>query len=275
LKAGLVASVALAVSLACGCTVADLPNDGVASGKGGSGGATSQGGAGGAASGCGAAWEIDYSLTGTFSVTDALLGNGENPVGPGTMKIRFEDVSGAPGGKAAILSFQMQLMFSATNAGATVDTNVTANVPADPCHHATGTVIANALHWDPCTYGPTWNTGQGKWLGDANTATGPGCLDHYAISGNVHCKNGVVVKCGGNLQEGDNPQMASWSQPLNGFELAPDFKSFTMAKLDAPAVTASIAKGVEVPTAQPNRTWLTLQATETARAMVAKPCSCP
>jgi hypothetical protein len=229
-------------------------------------------------SGCGMAWEVTYTMNGTFSITDTTLGagNADKAVSGGTMKIRFEDKGGVPGGKAHILSYTMPLKFAVSSAGLTVDTNVTASVPYDPCGHASGVLTAQNLAWDMCTYGPTWNTGAGKWHGDANAAMGVGCLNDYTSAGNVHCTGGVFAPCSaGNLKDGDNPQMGTWNQPLNGFEFAADMKSFKMAMLNAPSQTSSYNKGVETPNAQPSRTWFKLDATEMARTQIPAPCSCP
>ena len=227
--------------------------------------------------GCGMAWEIAYTVNGTFSITDTTLGAGDaqRMIGPGAMKLRFEDKGGAPGGKVHVLSYTMPIKFNVSSAGLSVDTDVTASVPYDPCGHASGVIVGTALGWDACAYGPTWNTGKGNWHGDANAAMGPGCLNGYSSAGNVHCSSGVFAPCSaGNLKDGDNPQSGTWNQPLNGFEYAADGKSFKMRMLNAPMQTASYDKGVETPNAQPSRTWFTLDATETGRTLVPAPCSC-
>jgi hypothetical protein len=249
-------------------------------GTGGTGtGGTGTGGTGGS-TGCGMAWEATYAMTGTFYITDTTLGLGDTnkPIGTGSIKLRFDDVGGKPGGKARIISYSMPMNFVVTTVNVTVDTMVTATVPENACGHATGMVSGTNINWDACTYGSTWNTGPGKWVGDANAASGVGCLNDYNSKGNVKCTQSAGLgSCSqGKLNQGDNLQDGTWAQPLNGFELSADFTTFKMNMLNAPSQTASKYKdkGVETPNAQPSRTWFRIDATGGTPTMVAKDCSC-
>ncbi len=231
------------------------------------------------AGGCGDGWTITYAITGGFTITETTLGAGDKsnlPIGTGELQIRFDDVGGAPGGTARLLSYKMPMKFEVTTSGLTVATDVVTSAAYADCGVAKGAFASGVLKWDSCKYGPTWNIDKNSWKPAPDAATGPGCVNGYSSVGNVKCTDkSLFAKCSdGNLKDGDNPQNSTWNQPLNSFEFSSDLKSVSMVKLDQPSPGGGGDKGVETPNTSPSRTWFTIKGSETGRVKAAKPCSC-
>ena len=231
------------------------------------------------AGGCGDGWTITYAITGGFTITDTTLGAGDKsnlPIGTGEMQIRFDDVAGAPGGTARLLAYSMPMKFDVTTSGLTVATNVVTSVPFADCGAAKGTLGGTVITWDTCTYGAGWNVDKNSWKPGPTAATGPGCINGYMSVGNVKCTdNSLFAKCSdGNLKDGDNPQNATWNQPMNSFEFSSDLKTVSMVKLGQPSPGGGGDKGVETPNTSPSRTWFSIKGNETGRVKAPKPCTC-
>ena len=83
-----------------------------------------------------------------------LVSDFDETVGPGTVTIRYEDVDGAPGGRALMEAYELDYVF-VTNvnvviaSGAiTTDVDTVGQLPPDACGLAAGTLTGNTLTWD-------------------------------------------------------------------------------------------------------------------------------
>lgn len=224
-------------------------------------------------------WDVTYEIKGDFFITGTTLGLGDatNPIGPGTLTLRFPDSGGAPAtGGIVLLDYNMPIKFSKDTMGLVVDTDVVASAGPNGCGIASGKLEGANLLWDSCMYNASNGDSPTSWTPD-DAANGPGCIAGYKSVGTVTCTdNSALASCmQGNLKDGANMQNETWNQPLNTFVFAADLKSFSMGGDGGPAVEMQKppAEGaVETPNRSPSYTWFNLQGTETARKQT---CGCP
>lgn len=160
-------------------------------------------------------WEISYDLEGSeFEISDTPFGAGDQVntlqepydedenIGPGTMVMRFADVGGAPGGQAALVSYDATLFFVVD--GATkVTTDLEASAGPEECGVTSGELDGNDVEWMPS-----------------------------AIVGN-HTMGTILCEgflCGaGGLPDGEPVEQDEMNdQPLSVFSFADDLSSFSM-----------------------------------------------
>ncbi len=236
---------------------------------------------GGSSSGNGCSipsWDVTYEIMGNFMITGTTLslGDGTNPIGPGTITLRFPDSGGAPAtGAIQVLEYNMPIKFSKTTSGLTVDTDVVTSVGPNGCGLASGKLVDTKLQWDSCVYNPLNGDNANSWTPD-DAANGPGCIAGYKSVGTVTCTstNPLAMCSQGNLMNGENKQDETWNQPLNTFIFTADLKSFTMGGEGGPPIEnqkAPQSPAVETPNRTPSYTWFNLSGTETGRV---QSCGC-
>ncbi|MFT7621418.1 MAG: hypothetical protein ACI9WU_000581 [Myxococcota bacterium] len=206
--------------------------------------------------GCAPTVVVTYSMTGQFEIKETPLGagNGTFDVGvcpwtcvdpggsdclpgnqpacaTGEISFRFtEDPNnaGQPGnGPAQLISWRFPQVMYQSSAGLKITTNVLQTVALNGCGAATGTLNGTTLSWGGCTKNDF--NGTKSWK-PSDGANGVGCLNGFTTQGNVYCKDDAIFAgCGdGALGDGDNAQGNDYNQPLNTFEFAGGFGSFSM-----------------------------------------------
>ena len=195
---------------------------------------------------CGDSWVLTYRINGTFYITDttAGMGNADEPLTEGLLKIRVPDVDGSPGaGEVYLTQFSHGERFTVTAFGIETATDVAVRAGPNPCGLAQGTRQDETVTWATCTLSDTHGVDKNSWTPD-DSAEGPGCLNDYTTNGNVAC-TGLLCSTGG-LEEGDNPQSERYNQPLSPLVFSEDWNTFSMER-------------AEIPNRSPSRTWFDLQ----------------
>lgn len=100
------------------------------------------------------AWQIDYTLAAMLYLSDTPMGAGDGAynIGPGSMRLRFSDVGGKPGGKAQMLAYQMRDHFTVETHTLFWTTKVvtraqTRATPDSSGVVARGALASNTLKW--------------------------------------------------------------------------------------------------------------------------------
>lgn len=195
-------------------------------------------------------WEITYDLDGSLFRVESTINfekpveapyDGDDTVGPGTVVVRFQDVDGAPGGTAALVSYEMSMHFlSGIPVIADVQTDLENSAGPDGCGLSTGPLGGTTVVWDPSAI-----------------------VGHHSV-GQIVCNGGG---CGaGGLPNGDPVPVDEVSdQPVNPFVFSEDLSSFTMAEI--------LISSTERP---PADSFWSFQGTEVSRELVGAPeCLCP
>ena len=164
---------------------------------------------------------LDYTLVGSYRVTNAIAGNTTYPQTGGELRIRVPDSGGTPAsGAAATLYFKMPTKFTTTVfVGTTLQTSVatdvmtTAGTPTNTCPLNTGTFSGTAITSPACPYGGGHCTT--NWTpDDQNPPTitpTAGCLP-VGASGTITCTGALCAAAG--LKSGANNVNDSWYQPV-------------------------------------------------------------
>jgi len=102
---------------------------------------------------CGA-WDVEYALSATLRLSDTPMGqgDGEHPIGPGTLVLRYEDVGGKPGGRVKLVSYQIRQAFSVASKNlfwtTQVATDATTRKTPDACGAAAeGQLTGTSIGW--------------------------------------------------------------------------------------------------------------------------------
>ena len=163
-------------------------------------------------------WEITYDLAGSeFEISGTPFGAGDQVnvlqepydadgnIGPGTFVLRFEDVDGAPGGLATMVSYEMVLNF-VVGGLVTVTTDIEGQAGPEECGITQGQLNAGTVAWAP-----------------------PQIVD-YVTAGTVLCEGSLCTM--GNLPNGKPVEMGGTAdQPITDFVFEDDLSGFTMAEL--------------------------------------------
>lgn len=182
-------------------------------------------------------WEITYDLEGSeFEISGTPFNAGDqvnvvtmpydadDHVGPGNFVLRFQDEGGAPGGLAAMVSYQMALHFVVDAGPTVVATDLDADAGPDECGVTTGMLAGTTVAWMPSAI-----------------------VDHHSV-GQVLCTGALCGAAG--LPNGDPVAMDETSdQPIDDFVFSDDLASFTMDQtviaMDASSTTAWTYVGTE------------------------------
>lgn len=194
-------------------------------------------------------WAITYDLTGSeFELSGTPLGAGDqvntvmepydqdDHVGPGEFLLYFEDVDGAPGGLATMVSYTMVVNFVVDGA-TTVTTDISGQAGPEECGVTQGLLNGDTIAWAP-----------------------PQIVD-YTTMGTVLCEGAL---CGaGGLPNGDPvPMDDTTDQPLNSFVFDDDLGGFTMDEIITDMDSTS------------TQSWMYI-GTEVDRELIAAPaCAC-
>lgn len=162
-------------------------------------------------------WEITYDLTGSlFTIADTPMNAGDqvntvaepytadDHVGPGTIVLRFQSVSGAPGGLAGIYSYDMAMTFVVDSGFTVITTDLNGDAGPEACGVTTGTLAADTVAWSPSAL-----------------------VDHHSV-GSIVC-TGNLCSMGGFEDGVPVPVDDTTDHPLSDFVFATDLSSFTMA----------------------------------------------
>ncbi len=182
-------------------------------------------------------WEITYDLGGsTFEIRDTPLGAGDQlntvqepydadaNIGPGAFVLRFEDVDGAPGGLATMVSYAMSLQFTVGGV-VTVATDIEGMAGPEACGVTQGLLNGDTVAWAPPQ------------------------IVGYTSTGEVVCTGALCMS--GGLPNGEPVDMSGTSdQPINAFVFEDDLSGFTMDEVvissDNTSTNAWIYNGTEV-----------------------------
>jgi hypothetical protein len=100
------------------------------------------------------AWDVEYALTAKLQLSETPMGqgDGEYPIGPGTLTLRYEDVGGKPGGRVKLLSYQVRQAFSVASKNlfwtTQVSTDATTRKTPDACGAAAeGQLTGTTIGW--------------------------------------------------------------------------------------------------------------------------------
>ncbi len=195
-------------------------------------------------------WEVTYDLTGSaFEITgtSGVLGDGVFPVeapydddgtvGPGTMKIRFQDDGGVPGaGTILITDYELQMDFAVNNGN--IENDLVTGAGPDGCGVTGGTLAGTLAVWDPAT------------------------MVGYSSVGTITCNLGGLCGLGG-LADGENPVDDAFDLTgLPAFQFGDDFTSFSASQF-------------QLQSDDDSTTLMTWQGTETSRELVGSAaCGC-
>jgi len=190
------------------------------------------------------AWEIDYDLAANVQLSDTMMGAGDGVyhIGPGTMKLRFENQNGQPGGAVKMIGYDMKDSFTvdATRilGGTKVSNETRTTVTYNVCGVAAeGTLRDRVVRWSTLVNG-------------------------MHTDGKVTCEGSFCGRFGAPPRGTSDVHTAAHPVVFKPLELSADLKTFTMgwsvtAKSSTPSQTSRIA----------------IAGRETRRACVAvKPC---
>ena len=243
-------------------------------------------------SACTGTCTVLYGLDVTFEITDTTGGFGDATIGlDGLLVLEFTD-DGADNiidGAVNVLHYWTYNDF-VVDGFVTVTTKVHAFTPScngeteptwrlesdegyptvcaytgntTPVASGTLSTSTDTVTWDACNAaGDYWSdsTSGGGSYQPTDASTGPGCLADIVSVGNVACSG---IFCGaGDLEQGNNPQFATWTQPLiNGAE-GSGTNAIDVSN-DASATNVSTPTGADggfqshnIPNETPSRTWV-------------------
>jgi hypothetical protein len=185
-------------------------------------------------------WEVEYAVNATMHVTDTPMGQGDGDyaAGPGRLVLRFENVSGQPGGRARMTAYSMHEAFTVTSQVLVVKTTVSVDSTTRATPNACGSAAEGAVH--------------GRTLTWATPVRG------YHSDGTLTC-DGVVCGKFGAPPDGSSPMhVGPVDVRFAPFHFAADGRSFTMPRTFA------------LSTDTPKQTaYIELTGRETRRALVA------
>ncbi len=184
-------------------------------------------------------WFIDYALEPMgFDIrqTPFGLGNKDNSVGPGRLRLRFSgDDSGPSDGKVTIVGYEYKLRFEVSG----VETNLMVAAGPSLCGVTQGERRGSTVGWSTPTSG-------------------------VHTMGTITCRaSGFLCDVAGYPKDTPVVQDTRIDQPMQPFEFAgaDDYSSFTMSE-------------IEVPNEDPGDTFLRFSGREVARRCVALPAGC-
>ena len=99
-------------------------------------------------------WEVEYTLAAQVELSDTAMGAGDgvHTIGPGTLVLHFDNVNGAPGGAAKLMTYDMTDQFTVVAKVMGVGTSVvndthTKTTPNICGVSAQGTLDGRTLKW--------------------------------------------------------------------------------------------------------------------------------
>jgi hypothetical protein len=174
------------------------------------------------------AWDVDYVLAAKLQLTDTPLGQGDGSydIGPGSVKLRFDDRDGSPGGAVRMLSYNMKEFFVIKSKALFWTTTVTTDTqtratPASCGYAAEGALADSKIKWSTKVNG-------------------------YRTDGTLTCEGSLCGKFGAPPPGKSELHIGPNQVAFNPFVFTPDMKTLTMArtwvsKTDSPKQTAYIA----------------------------------
>jgi hypothetical protein len=172
------------------------------------------------------AWQIDYTLAATLTLSDTPMGagDGEYAIGPGQMTLRFEDKGGKPGGRAQMLAYKMRDHFTVVSRALFLKTTVTtdARTRVTPVAGvaAEGRLEGGRLDWTTKVRG-------------------------YRTDGYLTCEGALCGKFGAPPAGRSELRIGPGDVQFSALQLSADLKRFTMpstfvAKTKTPKQTAHV-----------------------------------
>jgi hypothetical protein len=157
------------------------------------------------------AWQIEYALTSSITLSDTTMGAGDGtyPNGPGKAVLKFEDKGGQPGGRVELLEYQVHDTFVITSHVLAWETRVetdtlTRTTPNARGFAAEGVFDGRTIRWT------------GPWNG-------------MRSDGSVVCTGSFCGKFGAPPEGRSEMHAPPHQVTFKPFEFAPDLKTFTMA----------------------------------------------
>lgn len=172
-------------------------------------------------------WEVEYSLSARVELSDTAMGAGDgvHTIGPGTVIVHFDDVSGQPGGHAKLMKYEMTDQFTVNAKFLGIGTSVTNDTKTRTTPNvcgvsAEGQLVDRTLRWSTL-----WNG--------------------IHTDGHVHCSGSMCGRFGAPPSGQSDVHTPAHPASFKPFQYAADRKSFHMdysvtAKSTSPSQTSRI-----------------------------------
>ncbi|CAN5816191.1 hypothetical protein BH11MYX4_BH11MYX4_24870 [soil metagenome] len=171
------------------------------------------------------AWDVEYTLAARLKLTDTPMGAGDGnyPIGPGTVVLRFVNASGRYGGPVRMRSYTMRELFRIDSSALFWKTHVLTDTQTVTAPDACGEVAKGELKGVRV-----------QWL------TG---VSGYRTDGTLTCDGSLCGSFGAPPPGKSELHIPPRAVPFSPFDFAADMKTFTMvttfvAKTDSPKQTA-------------------------------------
>jgi hypothetical protein len=183
-------------------------------------------------------WEVEYALTGNVEISDTPMGaaDGVHALGPGAAVVRFDDVSGQPGGNAKLMSYDMNANYTINakvlGIGTSVTTDAHTKTTPNACGVAAlGTLTDRTLRWQP------WNG--------------------MHTDGHLTCSGAMCGRMGAPPRGQSDLHLAPHVVSFKPFDYAADMKSFHMSySLSSRSTSPSRTSRVELSGRETKRTCI-------------------
>jgi hypothetical protein len=172
-------------------------------------------------------WEVEYTLAAQVELSDTLMGAGDgvHTIGPGTLVLHFDNVNGAPGANAKLMTYDMTDQFTVNAKFAGVGTNVVNDTHTKTTPNICGVAAQGTLTGRVLTWSTLWNG--------------------VHTDGHVTCSGSMCGRFGGPPSGQSDVHTPAHPVVFKPFEYTPDLKTFHMdysvtAKSTSPSQTSKI-----------------------------------
>jgi hypothetical protein len=150
-------------------------------------------------------WDVDYALSASLKITDTTMGAGDGvfPVGPGSARIHYDNVNGAPGGHAHLASYAMNESVTITSRAVLWSATVTTATHSKSTAGDDGTLQGTTLTWG-------------------------GPMPAYSTTGTMTCDGSLCGKFGAPPPGTSPVSIPPRSIALAPFQFGKDLKTFSM-----------------------------------------------
>ncbi|HEX4513866.1 MAG TPA: hypothetical protein VH054_10030 [Polyangiaceae bacterium] len=172
-------------------------------------------------------WEVEYTLAAQVELSDTAMGAGDgvHAIGPGALVLHFDNVHGAPGGNAKLMTYDMTDQFTVNAKVVGIGTSVVNDTHTKTTPNICGVAAQGMLDGRVLRWGTLWN--------------GIHTDGHLTCSGSMCGRMGAPPAGQSEVHTPAHPAV------FKPFEYAPDLKTFHMdysvtAKSTNPSQTSKI-----------------------------------
>lgn len=157
------------------------------------------------------AWDVEYATLATLGIRDTRLGagDGDHPVGPGSLTLRFGNADGPKSGPVKMVAYSMREHFTVEAKALFWNTRVTTDATTIATGDACGVVAEGVL--------------TKTRLGWSTKVRG------YKTDGTLTCDGSMCGKFGAPPQGKSDHHSPPGDVAFASFDMSPDLKGFTMA----------------------------------------------